>query len=122
MAIRTVNRIHQFDDDIVRMARAHNVALVFSHGGDWPYIEEPTADVVYLRLHSAPQIYARLRAENTGWMGTQKPPPGSGQRTERHATAHRSETRNQAPGCLRVYRNDQKAYAPRNACRLNEQL
>lgn len=54
---------------ILRMLRAHGVALVFSHnGGEWPYVEELTAGFVYIRLHGAPRTYLSLYGDSfTGW-------------------------------------------------------
>lgn len=56
-------------DEVVRMARSHGVALVFSHSGDWPYVEEITAGFVYIRLHGKPDTYASGYGPKTldGW-------------------------------------------------------
>ncbi len=45
--------------DLVSVARAHNVALVFSGSNDYPSFADPTADFVYARLMHA---RANLRA------------------------------------------------------------
>lgn len=45
-------------DEFVAMLRKHRVALVFSHGERWPYVEDITAGFVYVRLHGPGQLYA----------------------------------------------------------------
>lgn len=47
-----------FVPDLARMARAHNVAIAFSHSSRWPYAEELTAGFVYLRLHGPKALYS----------------------------------------------------------------
>ncbi|HLU64535.1 MAG TPA: DUF72 domain-containing protein, partial [Protaetiibacter sp.] len=48
-----------FADDAFRaLLREHDVALVVSDGGaTWPVFEEPTARLVYVRLHGAAELY-----------------------------------------------------------------
>lgn len=42
----------------VEMLRAHNVAIVFADtAGKWPYLEDITADFVYVRLHGDSELY-----------------------------------------------------------------
>jgi uncharacterized protein YecE (DUF72 family) len=46
-------------DDFIDLLRDHRIPLVFSDAAaDWPYAEDVTADIVYLRLHGAEEIYA----------------------------------------------------------------
>ncbi|PPE72134.1 DUF72 domain-containing protein [Solimonas fluminis] len=46
------------DEAFLRQLRRHNVAVVFADtAGKWPYIEELTADFVYLRLHGDEELY-----------------------------------------------------------------
>ena len=47
-----------FVPEMARLARDHGVALAFSHSSDWPYTEELTAGVVYLRLHGPREVYS----------------------------------------------------------------
>src|SRR5947209_7087883 len=40
------------------LLREHNIAFVFADtAGKWPYTEDLTADLVYIRLHGAEQLY-----------------------------------------------------------------
>jgi uncharacterized protein YecE (DUF72 family) len=46
------------DPAFVALLRRHRVALVFADSVAWPYVEDLTADFVYLRLHGAEELYA----------------------------------------------------------------
>jgi uncharacterized protein YecE (DUF72 family) len=52
-------RHYSFENpEFIELLRKHNVALVFADtAGRWPYIEDVTADFVYLRLHGEEEIY-----------------------------------------------------------------
>jgi uncharacterized protein YecE (DUF72 family) len=47
-----------FVPEMARLARDHGVALAFSHSSAFPYTEELTAGIVYLRLHGPTQVYS----------------------------------------------------------------
>jgi len=53
-------RHHSFENpEFVELLRKYNVALVFADtAGKWPYIEDVTADFIYIRLHGEEEIYA----------------------------------------------------------------
>jgi len=54
------------------LLREHDVALVVADtAGKWPYLEEVTADFVYVRLHGAEELYASGYddAALDGWAG-----------------------------------------------------
>ncbi|HET8728255.1 MAG TPA: DUF72 domain-containing protein [Alphaproteobacteria bacterium] len=40
------------------LLRRHGVALVFADAVEWPYLEDVTSDLVYLRLHGSEELYA----------------------------------------------------------------
>jgi len=45
--------------DFIALLRRHKIALVFADtAGKWPYAEDLTADLVYLRLHGDKELYA----------------------------------------------------------------
>lgn len=58
-----------FSEPMVRLARRHRVALAFSHSSAWPYTEEVTAGLVYLRLHGPRRLYSSgyTRSELEEW-------------------------------------------------------
>jgi uncharacterized protein YecE (DUF72 family) len=77
-----------FVPEFVRLLRRYNIALVFSDAADWPYVEELTAGIVYLRLHGSRRTYAsrytdpeldrwaeRIRAGRRGGEPAPAPPP-----------------------------------------------
>jgi uncharacterized protein YecE (DUF72 family) len=44
--------------DFIRLLRRHNIALVFADtAGRWPYAEDLTAGIVYIRLHGDEELY-----------------------------------------------------------------
>ena len=48
-----------FCEDFVRLLRKYNAALVLADtAGKFPYAEDMTADLVYIRLHGSEEIYA----------------------------------------------------------------
>ena len=89
------------------LLREHDVALVVSDGGEmWPLFEEPTARLVYVRLHGAAELYvsgydtAALR----GWAAEVR---------RWHAAGH---------DVVVYFDNDVKVRAPFDALALTEQL
>jgi Uncharacterized conserved protein len=52
--------------DFIKLLRRYNVALVFADtAGKWPYMEDLTADFIYLRLHGDEEIYKSGYDEST---------------------------------------------------------
>lgn len=49
------------DEGFIKLLKKHNVAFVFAHDGGEksPYLEEPTADFVYARLHGISKSHAK---------------------------------------------------------------
>jgi uncharacterized protein YecE (DUF72 family) len=48
-----------FTESFIRLLRKHNAALVFADSaGKWPFAEDLTADIVYIRLHGSKELYA----------------------------------------------------------------
>jgi uncharacterized protein YecE (DUF72 family) len=105
--------------ELVELLREQHVALVVADtAGRWPFLEDVTADFVYVRLHGDEELYksgytdaalerwaARIRA----WRDGRKPPA-----TKLVAAAPRSEHRD-----VYVYfDNDVKVHAPYDAMNL----
>lgn len=112
------------DEEIVRLARNHGAALVFSHSGDWPYTEELTAGFVYLRLHGAPESYASGYGPKTldGWAKKVRRWAEGGEPSEPQRITDRKPPQRKQRDVYVYFDNDQKAYAPRDARRLSERL
>ena len=48
-----------FTADFIELLRKHKAALVFADTADkWPYIEDVTSDLIYIRLHGREELYA----------------------------------------------------------------
>ena len=50
--------ISWFDPKIYNILKEHNIALIFSDTPQYPYVEELTADFIYLRLHGHEVLYS----------------------------------------------------------------
>lgn len=45
--------------DFIALLRRHNIGFVLADtAGDWPFAEDVTSDIIYLRLHGAEELYA----------------------------------------------------------------
>jgi len=92
--------------DVLDLLRHHGVALVMSHSaGTFPYFEELTSDLVYVRLHGSQELYVGSygEAEMDAWAA----------KITRWARRHD----------VRVYfDNDTDAVAPHDAMRLRRRL
>jgi uncharacterized protein YecE (DUF72 family) len=53
-------RHHSFENpEFIDLLRKYNIALVFADtAGKWPYMEDVTADFIYVRLHGDKEFYA----------------------------------------------------------------
>lgn len=108
-------------EDLVRIARRYGTALAFSHAPDWPYLEEPTAGFVYLRLHGPSETYAspyggaldswaeRVRA----WHGASEP-------SDAARITDRTPPRRKERDVYVYFDNDVGGHAHREARRLAE--
>jgi uncharacterized protein YecE (DUF72 family) len=46
------------DERFMKLCRRHKIAVVFADtAGRWPYVEDVTADFVYIRLHGDEELY-----------------------------------------------------------------
>jgi uncharacterized protein YecE (DUF72 family) len=109
--------------ECARLLRRHAIALAVSDSPLWSYVEEPTTDFMYLRLHGSTELYtsgytdaeldhwaARIRAWQEG-----RAPEG----------ARRIDSTRRKPRRMDVYvyfDNDAAGHAVRDARRLLERL
>ncbi|MGH3946907.1 MAG: DUF72 domain-containing protein [Pseudonocardiaceae bacterium] len=111
------------DPAMVELLRAHDVALVMADtAGTWPYLEDVTADFVYVRLHGDSELYVSGYTDEAldvwaerirGWQAGRSP------RTE-HTIASPAPLR---PRDVFVYfDNDAKVHAPADAISLTRKL
>ena len=106
-----------FTDDVVTMLREHDVALVASHSGSWPYVEEVTASFVYLRLHGAPHSYASPYgpAQLERWADRIRRWAAGSEPADAAKITSRAPPRRKSRDVLVYFDNDQFAHAPRDA-------
>jgi len=112
-------------ESFIKLLRAHNVALVVADSaGKWPYVEDLTADFVYMRLHGDVELYSsgytsralrRWRMRVEAW--SQGEQPADAQLISAHAPRKR---RSRDVYCY--FDNDQKVHAPYDARRLLAKL
>lgn len=112
-------------DDFLDLLRQHDIALVFSDAAsDWPYAEDVTSDIVYLRLHGAEVLYAsgydaasldRWARKLRSWLRGREP------RDARRAGSRRAEPR-RARDAWVFFDNDAKVHAPFDAMELADRL
>ncbi|WP_308813342.1 DUF72 domain-containing protein [Pseudomonas capeferrum] len=109
----------------VKLLRDHNVALVVADSaGKWPYVEDVTADFVYLRLHGDTELYSsgytaralrrwgrRIEAWSIG-----------GQPDDAHSIVEQPPRKRSSRDIYCYFDNDQKVHAPYDARRLLERL
>ena len=111
------------DPALVELLRAHDVALVVADtAGTWPYLEDVTADFVYVRLHGEAELYVSGYTDEslTAWAERiRRWERGQSPRTE-HTIAPAAPVR---PREVFVYfDNDVKVRAPVDAISLAERL
>lgn len=112
-------------DTFINLLCKHKVALVVADSaGKWPYVEEVTADFVYLRLHGDVELYSsgytaralrRWRLRIQAWAAGSQ--PEDAQRVVRRAPAKRTSR-----DVYCYFDNDQKVHAPYDARRLLDKL
>lgn len=108
----------------VRLLRRHGAALVFSHGGGWPYAEELTAGFVYLRLHGRGATYegAYGREALGRWAGRIRAWRGGGEPGDAVRVTGRAPPRRKERDVYVYFDNDRHAHAPSDALLLREAL
>lgn len=111
-------------DELVSLARAHGVALAFSHSSAWPYVEEITAGFVYLRLHGPGELYAspyrgpaldRWAARVEAWRS-------GGEPDDPERITDRSPPERKERDVYVYFDNDDGGHAPRDAVQLRERI
>ncbi len=113
------------DEDFVSLLREHGIALVVADtAGKWPYVEDVTADFVYMRLHGDEQLYvsgytdralarwaARIRVWSTG-----------SQPRDAHLITSKKPGRRASRDVYCYFDNDAKVKAPFDAMKLTKKL
>jgi uncharacterized protein YecE (DUF72 family) len=106
-----------FQPEMARIARAHNVAIAFSHASTWPYTEELTAGFVYLRLHGPKELYssAYSRQELEGWSQRIKAWAKGSEPDDAHRLTDSEPPPRKRRDVFVYFDNDSGGHAPRQA-------
>lgn len=110
-----------FDPAFVRLLRRANVALcVADTAGRWPHLEDVTADLVYVRLHGARQLYVSGygRAELDRWAARVEAWRRGDEPEDAALAAPRSRTARLRRDVFVYFDNDVKVRAPFDAMNL----
>lgn len=109
----------------VKLLRKHNVALVVADSaGKWPYVEDVTADFVYMRLHGDVELYSsgytaralrRWRMRIEAWSAGEQP-------ADAHLIVEHAPRKRASRDVYCYFDNDQKVHAPYDARRLISKL
>lgn len=115
------------DGAFIDLLRSHRVALVVADtAGKWPLLEEPTSDLMYLRLHGDKELYASGYSDDAldRWAERIRAWRRGGQPRDAH-TVDGAQAKAEHPGHrdIHVYfDNDIKVRAPFDAARLMRKL
>lgn len=113
------------DPDFVDLLRRYNAAFVFADtAGKWPYTEDLTADLVYIRLHGAEELYASgYTDEQLGWWAERIKLWRRGDQRSDAALATEDQSESGKERDIYVYfDNDINAHAPFDAINLSNML
>ena len=113
------------DRAFVSLLRRHNVALVVADtAGRWPFVEDVTADFVYVRLHGDKVLYASGYSDAAleRWAERIRAWGAGGEAPGARRIADRAPPRRAGRDVYCYFDNDAKVKAPFDAARLLERL
>ncbi|MGH8212347.1 MAG: DUF72 domain-containing protein, partial [Rhodanobacteraceae bacterium] len=111
------------DDDFVALLRKHNIALVVADtAGRWPYVEDVTADFMYLRLHGDEQLYVSGYTDDAldRWAARIRTWSEGSQPADAHLITKKMAKPRKSRDVYCYFDNDAKVKAPFDAMKLNE--
>lgn len=113
------------DDAFIALLRKYKVAVVVADtAGKWPYIEDVTADFMYLRLHGDKELYASGYSEEAldRWAARIQAWSGGSQPGDAHLVSSKAPPARKSRDIFCYFDNDIKVRAPFDARRLIEKL
>jgi uncharacterized protein YecE (DUF72 family) len=113
------------DEGFVALLRKYNVALVVADtAGKWPYLEDVTADFMYLRLHGDKELYASgyTRPALERWAERIEIWSKGGQPKDAHCASDSKPKARKSRDVYCYFDNDIKVKAPFDARRLIARL
>ena len=110
--------------DFIKLLRKNNIALVFADSaGKWPYAEDVTGDIIYIRLHGAEELYASGYSDDQlRWWARRIEKWMAGSEPADATKVIDSGPRRKKRGIYVYFDNDIKVKAPFDAMRLAEML
>ena len=109
------------DPAFVTLLRRHNIALVVADtAGKWPFVEDVTADFMYLRLHGDKVLYASGYSDRAldGWAERIRAWSAGGERAAARKISGRAPPPRGSRDVYCYFDNDAKGKAPFDALRL----
>lgn len=109
------------DERFIALLRKYNVALVVADtAGKWPYMEDVTADFMYLRLHGDEELYASGYGDAAieRWAGKIRAWSTGGQPKDGVRVASTAPPKRKSRDVYCYFDNDIKVHAPYDAKRL----
>jgi uncharacterized protein YecE (DUF72 family) len=120
-----VRHVSFLDEDFIRLARRHGVAVVVSDGARrWPMIRDVTAGFVYLRLHGEKKLYGSRYGDASlnRWADRIQAWLDGDQLPDKTLLAPDGMPRRQSRDVYVYFDNDTKVDAPFDAHRLADRL
>ena len=113
------------DEAFIALLRKYKVAAVVADtAGKWPYIEDVTADFMYLRLHGDKELYASGYTEEAldRWAARIQAWSSGSQPDDAHLVSSKAPPARKSRDIFCYFDNDIKVRAPFDARRLMEKL
>lgn len=113
------------DEAFIALLRKYKVAVVVADtAGKWPYIEDVTADFMYLRLHGDKELYASGYTEQAldRWAARIQAWSDGSQPGDAHLVSSKAPPARKSRDIFCYFDNDIKVRAPFDARRLIEKL
>jgi uncharacterized protein YecE (DUF72 family) len=113
------------DEDFVALLREQGIALVVADtAGKWPYVEDVTADFVYMRLHGDEQLYVSgyTDAALERWAKRIRAWTAGSQPRDAELISNKPPGRRASRDVYCYFDNDAKVKAPFDAMKLSEKL
>jgi uncharacterized protein YecE (DUF72 family) len=113
------------DPAFIRLLRRHGIALVVADtAGKWPYVEDVTADFMYLRLHGDQELYASgyTDAALERWAARIRAWSAGGEPADAMKIAALAPARRKRRDVYCYFDNDMKVHAPFDAKSLARKL
>jgi len=113
------------DERFIALLRKYNVALVVADtAGKWPYMEDVTADFMYLRLHGDEELYASGYGDAAieRWAGKIRAWSAGGQPEGADLVSSTAPPKRTSRDVYCYFDNDIKVHAPYDAKRLIDAL